>query len=786
MNTKKISIFLCSGIFLIFSLSCRDDRYVVKSYNAGINIIPTPRFLEIREGSFKLYDGVSIGTTTPEAKKIATCFASKISQATGYDVKVDDKGEITLLLDSSATFPPEGYTLNVESSRVRITASSHQGLFYGMQSFLQLLPAEIESAGIVENIGWKAPAVNIIDSPRFAYRGIHMDPCRHFMTVEEVKKQIDVLSMFKINTIHWHLTDDQGWRIEIKKYPRLAEVGGRRIEGEGVEYGPFYYTQEEIKDIVSYAAEHFITIIPELEIPGHELAAISAYPELSCKGDSVTPRNIWGVEDIVMCPGKESVFTFLENVIDEMVALFPGTYFHIGGDECPKESWKSCSLCQKRILEEGIKPDKKHTSEQLLHTYVVKRIGKYLARYNKKIIGWDEILEGKPDSTATIMSWRGDAGGISAALSGHDVIMSPGPNGLYLDYYQGDSKVEPVAIGGCSTLEKVYNYNPVPDTLVLIGKEHHIIGVQANNWSEYFYNNNILEYHMYPRSLALAEIAWSDIERKNYMDFERRIENACVRLDGHDINYHIPLPEQPGGSCDHIAFTDSVSLEFTTSRPISLVYTLDGTGTGISSEIYTSPLSFYQNGILKIASLLPSGKLSKVRTILIEKQALLPAVGVEGSFHGLNMEVTYGMFLNMQEFMKTGKSVDVSTDIRETGELTSFVPSTNSMRGVRQYAAVATGFIDIPENGVYFFSSDLEEVWVGGKLLVNNGGEVKRHSRNDRSIALEKGMHELKLVFLGHIIGGWPSNWNNGAVMLRKSDEKKFRKITSDMLWRKK
>lgn len=771
---------------MIFSLSCRDDRYVVKSYNAGINIIPTPRFLEIREGSFKLYDGVSIGTTTPEAKKIATCFASKISQATGYDVKVDDKGEITLLLDSSATFPPEGYTLNVESSRVRITASSHQGLFYGMQSFLQLLPAEIESAGIVENIGWKAPAVNIIDSPRFAYRGIHMDPCRHFMTVEEVKKQIDVLSMFKINTIHWHLTDDQGWRIEIKKYPRLAEVGGRRIEGEGVEYGPFYYTQEEIKDIVSYAAEHFITIIPELEIPGHELAAISAYPELSCKGDSVTPRNIWGVEDIVMCPGKESVFTFLENVIDEMVALFPGTYFHIGGDECPKESWKSCSLCQKRILEEGIKPDKKHTSEQLLHTYVVKRIGKYLARYNKKIIGWDEILEGKPDSTATIMSWRGDAGGISAALSGHDVIMSPGPNGLYLDYYQGDSKVEPVAIGGCSTLEKVYNYNPVPDTLVLIGKEHHIIGVQANNWSEYFYNNNILEYHMYPRSLALAEIAWSDIERKNYMDFERRIENACVRLDGHDINYHIPLPEQPGGSCDHIAFTDSVSLEFTTSRPISLVYTLDGTEPGISSEIYTSPLSFYQNGILKIASLLPSGKLSKVRTILIEKQALLPAVGVEGSFHGLNMEVTYGMFLNMQEFMKTGKSVDVSTDIRETGELTSFVPSTNSMRGVRQYAAVATGFIDIPENGVYFFSSDLEEVWVGGKLLVNNGGEVKRHSRNDRSIALEKGMHELKLVFLGHIIGGWPSNWNDGAVMLRKSDEKKFRKITSDMLWRKK
>ena len=281
---------------------------------------------------------------------------------------------------------------------------------------------------------------------------------------------------------------------------------------------------------------------------------------------------------------------------------------------------------------------------------------------------------------------------------------------------------------------------------------------------------------MYPRSLALAEVAWTDAKRKNYVDFERRINNAYVRLDGHGVNYHIPLPEQPGGSCDHIAFTDSVSLEFTTSRPISLVYTLDGTEPGVSSEIYTSPLSFYQNGILKIASLLSSGKLSKVRTIQIEKQVLLPAVDVEGSFHGLNMEVTYGMFLNMQEFMKTGKSVDVSTDIRETGELTSFVPSTNSMRDVRQYAAVATGFIDIPENGVYFFSSDLEEVWVGGKLLVNNGGEVKRHSRNDRSIALEKGMHELKLVFLGHIIGGWPrtgiTELSCCESLMRKNSEK--------------
>lgn len=779
---KIFSVLYAMALVGLFA-ACGNVTGELKSYNEGINIIPTPQELTQQEGNFKLKNGMVFSTMAPEAETVAKYFISKMEKATGYEFNIADKGELTLTLEADAAVSNEAYKLDVTPNGVQVTAATPQGLFYGMQSFMQLLPAEIESPKVVKGIDWVAPAVKISDSPRFGYRGVHVDPCRHFMTVEEMKKQIDVLALFKINRIHWHLTDDQGWRIEIKKYPGLTTIGGKRIDGEGTEYGPYYYTQEEVKDIVKYAADRFITVIPELEIPGHELAAIAAYPELSCKGEPTTPRVIWGVEDIVMCPGKESVFEFLEDVIDEIVPLFPGTYFHIGGDECPKSSWKTCPLCQKRIREEGIKAYKGHSAEQLLQTYVVARVEKYLAGYGKKIIGWDEILEGDPSPTATIMSWRGDEGGIAAAMAGHDAIMTPGPNGLYLDYYQGDSKIEPVAIGGYSPLEKVYNYEPVPDTLATIQKAHHIIGVQANNWSEYFYSNDIREYHMYPRSMALAEIAWTVPARKDYRDFERRINNAYVRLDGHGINYHIPLPEQPGGSCNHVAFTDTVSLAFTTSRPATMVYTTDGTEPAAQSAVYAAPIPFRESGVLKIATLLPSGKLSRVRTIEVEKQVPAPAKETGKLAQGLNMAVTDGMYLTVKDLEASGKKPYATKLMKDTRELTSYVKSTESMRGVKQYAATAEGYVEIPESGVYIVSSNLEEVWIDGKLLINNSGEVKRHSRNDRSVALEKGMHEIKAVFLGHIIGGWPSNWNDGAILLRKSDTKEFKPVTADMLW---
>lgn len=778
---KKLLATFCAGMALCFLASCAEPQGEVKSYNQGINIIPTPQSLVQHDGFFRLGSNTAIAAASPEAKTVAEFFAAKMRTATGLNIQVAEKGNIQLSVDPSLDVAnDEGYTLDVTKDGAVVVAKTAQGLFYGMQSFLQLLPAEIESPSKVNGIAWQAPAVSIKDAPRFGYRGIMLDPCRHFMPVENVKKYLDVLSLFKMNRMHWHLTDDQGWRIEIKKYPKLTEIASKRIDGEGTEHSG-YYTQEEIKEIVKYAADRFITVVPELELPGHEMAAIAAYPNLSCKGEQGTPRVIWGVEDIVMCPGKEDMFTFLQDVIDEMVPLFPSEYFHIGGDECPKISWKNCPLCQKRIKEEGLKADSKHSAEERLQSYVIQRMEKYLATKGKKIIGWDEILEGGLAPSATVMSWRGEDGGIAAALMDHTVIMTPGGNGMYLDAYQGDSKIEPVTIGGYTLLEKTYSYDPIPDTLVAMGKSNYILGVQGNTWSEYMYDEAKRDYMVFPRILAVAEIGWTNLDRKDYKDFERRIENACVRLDGHAINYHIPQPEQPNGSCNFVAFTDKASLEFKTTRPIKMVYTLDGSEPTPVSTAYTAPIEITETTTLKIASVLPSGKMSPIRTIQVEKQSLAPAKEVAKTTPGLNMEVTDGMYLNVKELEAAQKETKKSV-IKDLKEIRSVVKISESMRGVNQYAAVATGYVNIPEDGVYFISSDLEEVWIDGKLLVNNGGEVKRFSRHDSSVALAKGLHEIKAVFLGHIIGGWPSNWNDGSIKLRKSDAKEFTAITPEML----
>ena len=778
---KKLLATFCAGMALCFLASCAEPQGEVKSYNQGINIIPTPQSLVQHDGFFRLGSNTAIAAASPEAKTVAEFFAAKMRTATGLNIQVAEKGNIQLSIDPSLDVAnDEGYTLDVTKDGAVVVAKTAQGLFYGMQSFLQLLPAEIESPSKVNGIAWQAPAVSIKDAPRFGYRGIMLDPCRHFMPVENVKKYLDVLSLFKMNRMHWHLTDDQGWRIEIKKYPKLTEIASKRIDGEGTEHSG-YYTQEEIKEIVKYATDRFITVVPELELPGHEMAAIAAYPNLSCKGEQGTPRVIWGVEDIVMCPGKEDMFTFLQDVIDEMVPLFPSEYFHIGGDECPKISWKNCPLCQKRIKEEGLKADSKHSAEERLQSYVIQRMEKYLATKGKKIIGWDEILEGGLAPSATVMSWRGEDGGIAAALMDHTVIMTPGGNGMYLDAYQGDSKIEPVTIGGYTLLEKTYSYDPIPDTLIAMGKSNYILGVQGNTWSEYMYDEAKRDYMVFPRILAVAEIGWTNLDRKDYKDFERRIENAYVRLDGHAINYHIPQPEQPNGSCNFVAFTDKASLEFKTTRPIKMVYTLDGSEPTPASTAYTAPIEITETTTLKIASVLPSGKMSPIRTIQVEKQSLAPAKEVAKTTPGLNMEVTDGMYLNVKELEAAQKETKKSV-IKDLKEIRSVVKTSESMRGVNQYAAVATGYVNIPEDGVYFISSDLEEVWIDGKLLVNNGGEVKRFSRHDSSVALAKGLHEIKAVFLGHIIGGWPSNWNDGSIKLRKSDAKEFTAITPEML----
>ena len=779
MKRNLTSLFM--ALFLGFMTSCGTQSVSDKVYNQGINLIPAPLSMQQQDGKFTLTSGTTFKASSEEAKSVAEFFVKKLKASTGFDLAINDaKGDIVLNIDPSLNMNEEGYKLEVTPSAININAKTPAGVFYGMQTVLQLLPAEVESKTVV-NTDWTMPCVVIEDAPRFVYRGIHFDPCRHFMTVEETKRQLDIMAMLKMNQMHWHLTEDQGWRIEIKKYPKLTEVGATRVEGEGNTYGPFYYTQEEVKDIVAYAAERFITVIPELETPGHELAAIAAYPHLSCTGEEVPPRIVWGVEELVMCAGKEDMFEFLEDVVEEMVPLFPGTYFHIGGDESPKEHWEKCPKCQERIRKEGLQAKDGHSAEERLQSYVIGRMEKMLAKHGKKIIGWDEILQGGLSPDATVMSWQGEEGGIASALQSHDVIMTPGGNGMYLDHFQGDPKVEPVTIGGMNTLEKVYNYNPVPDTLVTLNKAHHILGVQCNNWSEYMYTNAQREYMMYPRTVAVAEIGWTALDKKDYKDFERRVNNAYVRLDGHGVNYHIPQPEQPNGSCNFVAFVESVTIPFQTTRPITMVYTTDGTEPTPTSAQYTEPLTFNETTTLKIRSVLPSGKMSPTRTITVEKQALAPAKTLEKPMNGLKMKMAYGYYLNTPELMKATDWKELT--IKSLRDIRSQEPTWENMRGVKYYGAIATGYVEIPEDGVYYFSSDNEEVWIDGKLLVNNGGKVKRFSNNDSSAALCKGLHEIKVVFCSHIIGGWPSAWNNGSVMIRKSDAEKFEPIKPEQLF---
>lgn len=781
---KKILLY-SSLIFTLLASSCsKNEPIVEKPYNKGINITPTPLELTQQEGKFTLSKNTAFVSPNKDVDKIAVYFISKIKSATGLETSIltskPSSNFINLTLLDTLPLNDEGYLLDVTADGIEIQAKTNKGLFYGMQTLMQLLPAEIESSKRIYNTAWDIPFVSIKDEPRFQYRGMHLDVCRHFADIDFIKKQIDVLALFKINKLHWHLTDDQGWRIEIKQYPELTTKGAARTEGEGNAYGPYFYTQNEVKEIVAYAKDRFIEVIPEIELPGHGVAAISTYPYLSCTGEQIPVRNIWGVATDVYCAGNDSVFQFLENVLTEVIPLFESNYIHIGGDECPKLRWKACPKCQARIKELGLKTDKNHTAEERLQSYFVQRIEKFLATKDKKIIGWDEILEGGLAPSATVMSWQGEEGGIAAGNMGHDVIMTPG-KWMYLDKYQGDSKLLPVTIGGFLPLSQVYEYDPMPAQLNE-DKQHHILGAQSNVWAEYKYTPKDMEHDIYPRIIALAELTWSAKDRKDYKDFERRIDNQRVRLDMHDINYYIPMPQQKGApSCSFVAFTDSVTLEFETTEPVKIVYTIDGTDPDLTSTEYKEALTFNENTTLKLRSILLSEKMSNVRTINIEKQNYAPATEQPSDYKGgLKAEYYKGLARKVSDL--EGKT---PTD---TEHVTSPQASKHRVNGYMEvyeddlWSTILTGYINIPENGVYYFNTD-GEMWLDGKIFISNEadneGTARRFSRSDKSVALAKGLHSIKIIRLGSIFGGWPTQWDDVTIAIRKANEPEFKIMDS-------
>ncbi len=532
--------------FVVYLLSILNVQFL-SDCEAQISIIPEPTKMEIKTGYFEINSATSI-LTTRETQSLGDKLVKILAPATGLTLKTktdtnQQTNTIQLKLDKSlATTGDEGYRLTVSSNTVLIEAAEEAGVFYGIQTLRQLLPVEIFDKKRASGVKWQIPCVVIEDTPRFKWRGMHMDVGRYFMPKDFVKKYIDLLAIHKMNTFHWHLTEDQGWRIEIKKYPKLTEIGAWRKETvlgrntnkyDGKKHGGFY-TQAEIREIVAYAKERYITIVPEIEMPGHSVAALAAYPEYSCTGGPFEVETRWGVKSNVYCAGNDKTIEFLQDILLEVLELFPGEYIHIGGDECPKSRWEKCPKCQARIKAEGLK------NEHELQSWFIKQMDTFLTERGRRLLGWDEILEGGLAPGATIMSWRGEKGGISAAKAGHDVVMAPNSY-TYFDYYQAQPNNEPLAIGGFLPIDKVYSYNPTPSVLSDKEKER-ILGVQAQLWTEYIPTSSHLEYMAFPRACALSEVAWTSKEKKEFSEFYERLKTHLKRLDYIEVNYRKPDP----------------------------------------------------------------------------------------------------------------------------------------------------------------------------------------------------------------------------------------------------
>jgi len=625
--TKKITL----SALLIFAFFLAG-----MAVNPAVSIIPKPVKMKMGSGSFLITDRTVLLFIAgdEEAMNTARLFAGHLQMAGGPVLTALGIGKsyrtiagIIFSIKKDGRIPAEGYELTVSKNNIIIEGASGAGLFYGMQTLLQLLPPEIyASKALQPGNNWRVPCIAIKDHPRFPYRGMHLDVSRHFFPKEFILKYIDLIAAFKMNTFHWHLTDDNGWRIEIKKYPKLMQTAAWRVDRENLpwlerppqqaderaNYGG-YYSQDEIREVVEYAKKRYVTIIPEIEMPAHSVEVVAAYPQFSCTGGpfTVPPGNYWPNVDI-LCAGNDSTFTFMEDVLSEVISLFPSKYIHIGGDEADKSRWKECPKCQARIKAEGLKDEKE------LQSYFIKRIEKFLVSKDRKLIGWDEILEGGLPQEATVMSWRGLEGGIAAARQGHDVVMTP-DSYCYFDHYQANPKTEPKAIGGYTTLKKVYSYEPVPGELTK-EQSKYILGAQGNVWTEYIPTPEHAEYMAVPRMIALAEVTWTQKDLKNWTDFRTRLNSEFKRLDLFPVNY-CKGSDKIEVSTYFDKNSQSMKCRFESEQPgIPIVYTLDGNDPTPASPVYNGPVDVNKNAYIK-AGLVRDGKINELteRTFIYHK-----------------------------------------------------------------------------------------------------------------------------------------------------------------------
>ncbi len=685
---------------------------------AELNIVPRPAQIKMRPGVFLLSGETRIVAADQESRRIAGLFNDFLLEQHGLRLEITSgrprtANYIAFSRAGAGDAPPEGYHLVIGADSIRVTGTA-PGLFYGMQTLTQLLPVRL-GASI------ELPALDIEDRPRFGYRGVLLDVGRHYFSVAFLKKFLDLAAQYKINRFQWHLTDDQGWRIEIKKYPKLTATDAAVSGGDSAFVG--FYTQEQVKDIVAYAQARFITVVPEIEMPGHSGAALAAYPELGC-----APFD----QAVAFCP-KQETFAFLENVLSEVITLFPGPYVHIGSDEVEKEGWRQSPEAQAIIAREGLK------DEDELQSYFARRIERFLDSRGKRMIGWDEILQGGLAPRTIVMSWRGEEGGIEAARQDHEVIMTPSEY-TYFDYYQGDARLEPLSIGGFIPLEKAYAYEPVPKQIAK-DKEKFILGAQAQLWTEYVATPEHAEYMMFPRVLAFAEAVWSPPAVRSYDDFRRRLPYQLGRLDKQDVRYRIP---EPDGLKDF--YTTSQNQAVVALRPplpgAQMFYTLDGSEPSDASTLYRAPLQIAlrpeQPESLKLVVVTPQGRRSVVYGATFLRRAYLEPKRVEVQPQ-LAFALYDGKFASVRDIER---GVNVAKGTTESLDLQQFGRALN-------YAVQFEGFLKIDSDDFYQFvvhSDDGAVLEIDDEVVVDNDG-----NHAPRTIAghvpLRRGLHKFRLRY---------------------------------------